>query len=96
MRAFRSALKGSTGNDVHFRIRSKDKGVLWVEMSWQPIYDAQSAMMAGDFQRVADRSDPEEHRQAIERHAIALYYSGLAGRGAMPQVQSSPDSRRYC
>ena len=38
-RAFRSALKGSTGNDVQFRIVRKDGKVIWVEMSWQPIFD---------------------------------------------------------
>ena len=38
-RAFRSALKGSTGNDVQFRIVRKDGKVICAEMSWQPIYD---------------------------------------------------------
>jgi PAS domain S-box-containing protein len=38
-RAFRSALKGSTGNDVQFRIVRKDGKIIWVEISWQPIYD---------------------------------------------------------
>jgi len=39
LRAFRSALKGGSGNDVQFRIRRKDGAVVWAEMSWQPIYD---------------------------------------------------------
>jgi len=38
-RAFRSALKGSTGNDVQFRIERKEGKIIWAEMSWQPIYD---------------------------------------------------------
>jgi PAS domain S-box-containing protein len=40
-RAFRSALKGSTGNEVRFRLRRKDGQVIWAEMSWQPIYDTE-------------------------------------------------------
>jgi PAS domain S-box-containing protein len=50
-RAFRSALKGSTGNDVQFRITRKDGKVIWVEMSWQPIYD--------------DNGDSLGHRESI-------------------------------
>ena len=38
-RAFRSAVNGSTGNDIEFRIVRKDGKVIWVAMSWQPIYD---------------------------------------------------------
>lgn len=39
VRAFRSAAKGSTGNDVRFRLVRKDGRVIQASMSWQPIYD---------------------------------------------------------
>jgi len=38
-RAFRSAMKGGTGNDVQFRIERKDGKIIWVAISWQPIFD---------------------------------------------------------
>jgi len=38
IRAFDSAVGGSSGSE-QFRIRAKDGQVLWVEVSWQPIYD---------------------------------------------------------
>ena len=39
IRAFNSAVKGSKGNDVEFRILRKDDKIIWAAMSWQPIYD---------------------------------------------------------
>jgi len=39
IKAFQSALEGSTGNDVEFRIVRKDGKIVWAAMSWQPIYD---------------------------------------------------------
>lgn len=50
-RAFQSARNGSTGNDVEFRIARKDGKIIWVEMSWQPIY--------------SDNGDPLGHRESI-------------------------------
>ncbi len=38
-RAFRSALRGTAGKALQFRLVRKDGRVIWVEMSWQPIYD---------------------------------------------------------
>ncbi|MBN1804704.1 MAG: PAS domain-containing protein [Sedimentisphaerales bacterium] len=39
LRALRSALKGSTGNNVEFRIKPKDGTIIRVVVLWQPIYD---------------------------------------------------------
>jgi len=50
-KAFRSAIEGSTGNDVQFRIVRKDGRIIWAEMSWQPIYD--------------DAGDSLGHRESI-------------------------------
>lgn len=50
MRAFRSAVEGSTGNE-QFRIKTKDGQVLWAEMSWLPIYD--------------EKGNPLGHRESI-------------------------------
>lgn len=50
-RAFQSARNGSTGNEVQFRAMRKDGRIIWVEMSWQPIYD--------------DNGDSLGHRESI-------------------------------
>lgn len=50
MRAFRSAVDGSTGSE-QFRIRTKDGQVLWAEISWLPIYD--------------EKGNPLGHRESI-------------------------------
>jgi PAS domain S-box-containing protein len=50
MRAFASAVEGSTGNE-QFRLKHKDGRVLWAEMTWQPIYD--------------EKGNPLGHRESI-------------------------------
>ncbi len=45
---------------------------------WQSIHAAQTALLAGDFPAVLAAIDPDDHRPAASRHAIALYYTGLA------------------
>ncbi len=66
VRAFRSALKGSSGNDIHFRIQRKDGSVRWVEMSWQPIYD-ESSNSLGHRESIRDITARKEAEQALEQ-----------------------------
>lgn len=65
-RAFQSALNGSTGNDVQFRLQRKDGGVVWVEVSWQPIYDEKDHPLGhrASFRDISARKAAE---QALER-----------------------------
>jgi PAS domain S-box-containing protein len=65
-RAFRSALKGSTGNDVQFRIVRKDGKVIWVEMSWQPIYDDIGGSL-GHRESIRDITARKEAQEALEK-----------------------------
>jgi PAS domain S-box-containing protein len=65
-RAFRSALKGSTGNDVQFRIVRKDGKVIWAEMSWQPIYD-DSGNSLGHRESIRDITARKEAEEALEK-----------------------------
>ena len=65
-RAFRSALKGSTGNDVQFRIVRKDGKVIWVEMSWQPIYDDSGASL-GHRESIRDISERKAAQEALQK-----------------------------
>jgi PAS domain S-box-containing protein len=65
-RAFRTALKGSTGNEVQFRIIRKDGKVIWVEMSWQPIYD-DSGSSLGHRQSIRDITARKEAQEALKK-----------------------------
>ena len=65
-RAFRSALKGSTGNDVQFRIQCKDGKVIWAEISWQPIYD-EKGFSLGHRESIRDITARKEAEQALRR-----------------------------
>ena len=65
-RAFRSALKGSTGNDVRFRIERKDGKIIWAAMSWQPIYDDKGNSL-GHRESIQDITERKEAEQALEK-----------------------------
>jgi PAS domain S-box-containing protein len=65
-RAFHSALKGSTGNDVQFRITRKDGRMTWVEMSWQPIYDDSDSSL-GHRESIRDITARKEIEEALEK-----------------------------
>jgi len=65
-RAFRSALKGSTGNDVQFRLERKDGRVIWAAMSWQPIYDRNGNSL-GHRESIRNITARIEAEQALEK-----------------------------
>jgi len=65
-RAFRSALKGSTGNDVEFRIERKDGKIIWATISWQPIYDVKGNSL-GHRESIRDVTARKEAEQALEK-----------------------------
>lgn len=64
-RAFQSARDGSTGNDVQFRIARKDGQIIWVEMSWQPIYDDKGDSL-GHRESIRDITARKQAEQALE------------------------------
>jgi PAS domain S-box-containing protein len=66
MRAFRSALKGSTGSDLCFRLMRKDGRAVWVEMSWQPIRDESSSSL-GHRQSIRDVTARKEAESALRQ-----------------------------
>lgn len=68
-RAFRSALKGSTGNDVQFRIVRKDGKVIWGEISWQPIYD-ESSNSLGHRESIRDITARKKAEEELEKAKV--------------------------
>jgi len=65
-RAFRSALDGSTGNDVQCRIERKDGKIIWAAISWQPIYDDKGNSL-GHRESIRDITARKEAEQALEK-----------------------------
>jgi PAS domain S-box-containing protein len=65
-RAFRAALKGTTGNDVQFRIERKNGKIIWVAMSWQPIYDDKGNSL-GHRESIRDITARIEAEKALEK-----------------------------
>jgi PAS domain S-box-containing protein len=65
-RAFRAAMKGTTGNDVQFRIERKDGGIIWAAMSWQPIYDDKGNSL-GHRESIRDITARIKAEQALEK-----------------------------
>jgi PAS domain S-box-containing protein len=76
VREFQSAVKGSTGNE-QFRLVLKDGRIIWVEMSWQPIYD--------------DRGNPLGHRESI-RDVTARRLAEQAAQLAEQEKESILDN----
>ena len=68
-RAFRSALKGSTGNDVQFRIVRKDGKVIWGEISWQPIYDDDGNSL-GHRESIRDITARKKAEEELEKAKV--------------------------
>ena len=65
-RAFRSALEGSTGNEVEFRLERKDGKIIWVTMSWQTIYDDKGNSL-GHRESIRDITTRKKAEQALEK-----------------------------
>ena len=65
-RAFKSALDGSTGNDVEFRIERKDGRIIWTAMSWQPIYDDKEQSL-GHRESIRDITSRKKAEEALEK-----------------------------
>jgi len=65
-RAFRSALEGSTGNDVEFRLERKDGKIIWVAMSWQPIYDDKGNSL-GHRESIRDITTRKNAEEALKK-----------------------------
>ena len=68
-KAFQSARRGSTGNDVQFRLARKDGRIVWVEMSWQPIYDDNGDSL-GHRESIRDISARKQAEQALENAKV--------------------------
>jgi PAS domain S-box-containing protein len=66
LKAFKSALKGSTGNDVEFRIVRKDGKIIWTAISWQPIYDDKGHSL-GHRESIRDITARKEAEEALEK-----------------------------
>jgi PAS domain S-box-containing protein len=65
-RAFRSAMNGSTGNNVEFRVVRKNGQIIWAAMSWQPIYDSKGQSL-GHRESIRDITECKEAQLKLEK-----------------------------
>lgn len=65
-KVFHSAVEGSRGNDFQFRIVRKDGKIIWVAMSWQPIYDDVGSSL-GHRESIRDITERKEIEKALEK-----------------------------
>jgi PAS domain S-box-containing protein len=61
-RAFRSAMRGSSGQELEFRLLRKDGSIAWAEMSWQPIYD-ENGVSQGHRATIRDVTERKESQE---------------------------------
>jgi diguanylate cyclase (GGDEF)-like protein/PAS domain S-box-containing protein len=74
-------LTGQTGHDQEFRIRRKDGRIIWVAMSWQPIFDETGASL-GYRSSVRDISLEHHAREELVYQASHDALTGLHNRRA--------------
>lgn len=77
-------MNGQTGQDQEFRIRRKDGHVIWVAMSWQPIFDEAGASL-GYRSSVRDVSLEHRAREELAYQASHDALTGLYNRRAFEQ-----------
>ncbi|MHC4323951.1 MAG: PAS domain S-box protein, partial [Planctomycetota bacterium] len=63
-KAFKYAVKGGKGREFEFRLCKKDGTVIWVDMSWQPIYD-EKGLAIGHRASVHDIMDRKQAEEAM-------------------------------
>jgi PAS domain S-box-containing protein len=63
------AIRGSSANDVEFRLQCKDGSLKWTTVSWQPIYDINGSIL-GHRSSIRDITDRKQTEEALrEAHA---------------------------
>ncbi|MEJ2464617.1 MAG: EAL domain-containing protein [Candidatus Thiodiazotropha sp.] len=93
-RCHRNGLAGQTGQDEEFRIQRKDGKVVWVAMSWQPIFDADGKSL-GYRSSIRDISLEHYAREELEYQAHHDALTGLFNRRAFEtRLQQALDDLR--
>jgi len=78
------ALAGHTGQDLEFRIETKDGHVLWVALAWQPIYDDHGQSL-GYRSSIRDITVQHFAREELAYAAAHDALTGLHNRRAFEQ-----------
>lgn len=70
-----SAIRGSSGSDLEFRIRRKDGTLAWEASSWQPIYDANGSSLGhrSSIRDITKRKRVEEELRKSQDQLRNLY-----------------------
>lgn len=91
----RKGLAGQTGQDEEFRIQRKDGRIVWVAISWQPIFDAEGRSL-GYRSSIRDISLEHFAREELEYQANHDALTGLFNRRAFEnRLQQALDGLRH-
>ena len=72
LNVFKTALKGTTGSGMQFRLHRKDGVVIWTEFSWQPIYD-DKGISQGTRSSICDITERKLAEEKIKHLNAVLY-----------------------
>ena len=80
-KAFKSALKGSTGREMEFRLLRKDGSIIWVETAWQPIFDEKGVSQGHrtSIHDIMDRKQAEQSLHASEEKFRLMFETSPLG-----------------
>ncbi|HOD66266.1 MAG TPA: PAS domain S-box protein [candidate division Zixibacteria bacterium] len=80
VRSFQGAMRGSTGNDIEFRVLRKDGRSVWVAVSWQPILSS-AGVLLGHRSTIRDigRRKAVEEELRESRRQLSTLLSNLPG-----------------
>ncbi len=83
--AFHRARAGTSGNDVHFRLKRKDGAIKWVSVSWQSILDSRGVCLGhwSSIRDITDHKQMEEQVRANERFLETIFDGIQEGIGIL-------------
>lgn len=84
----------TSGNDLPFRMRRKDGSLVWVAMSWQPIYDAKG-IYEGIRSSIRDITERKRKEEQIIRQSAVLNGINEVFQEALT-CESDADVARTC
>ncbi len=73
-----TAIQGSSGANVEFRVRCKDGRLKWAGISWQTIYDSEGVSM-GHRSSIRDITDHKQVEEALQQAVSRLSLATCAG-----------------
>ncbi len=85
--ALEAALHGESGHDVQFRVRHRNGSIIWIAVSWQPIFSAQGASL-GYRSSMRDVTERKQSEEKLKDFAARLKAANLELRVQKEQLKA--------